>query len=59
MWHCRVIDGHIESGKVRPVINRMYPLSETAEALSHYGADHARGKVIIAMEQADAGERGD
>ena len=48
----------IESGKVTPVIDSTYPLSEAAEALSHYGAGHARGKVIITMTQNGAQERG-
>jgi len=43
----------IESGKVTPVIDRTYPLSETAEALSHYGEGHARGKVVITMEPGE------
>ena len=41
----------IEDGKVKPVIDRRYPLSETAEALRYLGAGHARGKVVITMEQ--------
>jgi NADPH:quinone reductase-like Zn-dependent oxidoreductase len=49
----------IESGKVTPVIDRTYPLNKIAEALSHYGAGHARGKVVITMEQNEARERGD
>ena len=40
----------IEAGKVRPVIDRRYPLSEAAEALRYLGAGHARGKVVITME---------
>ncbi len=48
----------IESGKVTPVIDSTYPLREAAEALSHYGAGHARGKVIITMTQNGAQERG-
>jgi len=48
----------IESGKVTPVIDRTYPLKEVAEALSYYGAGHARGKVIITVEQSEARERG-
>jgi NADPH:quinone reductase-like Zn-dependent oxidoreductase len=40
----------IETSKVVPVIDRRYPLSETAEALRYYGEGHARGKVIIAVE---------
>jgi NADPH:quinone reductase-like Zn-dependent oxidoreductase len=41
----------IEDGKVKPVIDRRYPLSEAAEALRYLGAGHARGKVVITMEQ--------
>jgi NADPH:quinone reductase-like Zn-dependent oxidoreductase len=41
----------IESGKVTPVIDRTYSLSETAEALRYYGEGHTRGKVVISVEQ--------
>ena len=40
----------IEAGKVKPVIDRRYPLSEVAEALRYYGEGHARGKVVITVE---------
>jgi len=40
----------IEAGKVKPVLDRCYPLAETAEAFRYYGAGHARGKVVITME---------
>jgi NADPH:quinone reductase-like Zn-dependent oxidoreductase len=39
----------IESGKVTPVIGRTYPLAETAQAIGHVGAGHARGKVAITV----------
>jgi NADPH:quinone reductase-like Zn-dependent oxidoreductase len=39
----------IESGKVRPVIDQTYPLSEAANAVRHVGEGHARGKVIISV----------
>jgi NADPH:quinone reductase-like Zn-dependent oxidoreductase len=41
----------IESGKITPVIDRTYPLNETPEALRYIGEGHARGKVIITVEQ--------
>jgi NADPH:quinone reductase-like Zn-dependent oxidoreductase len=44
-----VLGGLIEAGKVTPVIDRTYPLSEAAEALGHVGAGHARGKVVISV----------
>lgn len=39
-----------EAGKVTPVIDRCYPLSETAEAIRYLDAGHARGKVVITLE---------
>lgn len=39
----------IESGKVTPVIDKRYPLSEAAEALRYLGAGHARGKLVITV----------
>jgi len=39
----------VEAGKVVPVIDRRYPLSEVAEALRYYGEGHARGKVVITV----------
>ena len=38
-----------EGGKVLPVIDRCYPLSEVAEALRYLGEGHARGKVVITV----------
>jgi NADPH:quinone reductase-like Zn-dependent oxidoreductase len=40
----------LEAGQVVPVIDKRYPLSETAEALRYLGEGHARGKVVIAVE---------
>jgi NADPH:quinone reductase-like Zn-dependent oxidoreductase len=37
----------IEAGKVTPVIDRRYNLSEAAEAVSYVEEAHARGKVVI------------
>ena len=42
----------LEAGKVVPVIDRRYPLSETAEALRYLGEGHARGKVVITVEHS-------
>ena len=40
----------IEAGKLFPVIDRRYPLSETAEALRYLGQGHARGKIVITVK---------
>ena len=39
----------LETGKVVPVIDRRYPLSETAQALRYLEKGHARGKVIVTV----------
>jgi NADPH:quinone reductase-like Zn-dependent oxidoreductase len=44
-----VLKGLVEDGKLRPVIDRTYPLQETLAALRHIEAGHARGKVVIAV----------
>jgi NADPH:quinone reductase-like Zn-dependent oxidoreductase len=39
----------IESGQVRPVIDRTFPLSQTPEAIQYMRDGHARGKVVISL----------
>lgn len=39
----------IEAGKVTPVIDRSYPLSEAAKAIRYLEQGHARGKVVITV----------
>jgi NADPH:quinone reductase-like Zn-dependent oxidoreductase len=39
----------LETGKVVPVIDRCYPLAETAEAIRYLETGHARGKVVITV----------
>jgi NADPH:quinone reductase-like Zn-dependent oxidoreductase len=41
----------LEASKVVPVIDRRYPLSEVAEALRYVEEGHAKGKVVITVEQ--------
>jgi len=40
----------IEAGKVTPVIDKTYPLSESREAFRYLDEEHARGKVVITVE---------
>ncbi len=47
-----LVRGLIEAGKVTPVIDRCYPLSEAAEALRYLGTGHARAKVVITVEHS-------
>jgi NADPH:quinone reductase-like Zn-dependent oxidoreductase len=39
----------LEAGRVTPVIDRRYTLSEVPEALRYIGKGHAQGKVVITM----------
>ncbi len=39
----------LESGKVRPVIDRRYPLNDTAEAFRYLAEGHAQGKVVLTV----------
>ena len=39
----------LRTGTIRPVIDRCYPLSETAEAFRYLEKEHARGKVVITV----------
>ena len=40
----------LETGKIVPVIDRTYPLAETAEAIRYLETGRARGKVIVNIE---------
>ncbi len=37
----------IQSGKVKPVIDKTYPMSRIADAMRYLEAGHARGKVVV------------
>jgi NADPH:quinone reductase-like Zn-dependent oxidoreductase len=39
-----------ENGKIKPVIDRCYPLDKTADAMGYVAEGHARGKVVINIE---------
>ncbi|MFX1513232.1 MAG: NAD(P)-dependent alcohol dehydrogenase [Promethearchaeota archaeon] len=40
----------IEEGKIKPVIDTVYPLSQTAEAHRHYETGRSKGRVVISIE---------
>ena len=42
----------LESGAIMPVIDCCYPLSELPAAMRYFAVGHARGKVVITVEQA-------
>ena len=43
------VTGLIEDGKLTPVVDRTYPLADTAEGLRHIEQGHARGKIVITV----------
>jgi len=43
----------LEAGKVVPVIDRRYPLSDAAGALRYLEQRHAQGKIVLTIEHAD------
>jgi NADPH:quinone reductase-like Zn-dependent oxidoreductase len=43
----------VQSGKVAPVIERCYPLRETAQAIRHLEEGHAKGKIVITVRGVD------
>jgi NADPH:quinone reductase-like Zn-dependent oxidoreductase len=43
----------IESSRVKPVIDRCFPLSETAEAFNYFGQGLFKGKIVITVENAN------
>ncbi len=44
----------IEAGKIAPVIDRTYALGDFREAMAYMDEGHARGKVVLTVEQGDA-----
>jgi NADPH:quinone reductase-like Zn-dependent oxidoreductase len=45
-----VLGDMMQSGKIKPVIDRTYKLSEVPDAIRYLEAGHARGKVVITVE---------
>jgi NADPH:quinone reductase-like Zn-dependent oxidoreductase len=45
-----IINELFEAGKIKPVLDKCFPLSETAEAFQYFGEGHFNGKVVITVE---------
>jgi NADPH:quinone reductase-like Zn-dependent oxidoreductase len=43
----------VQDGRLKPVIDRRFPLSEVPEALRYYGEGRVRGKIVITVEHND------
>ena len=44
-----LLAGLMQQGKVRPVMDKTYKLSEAAEAMRHLESGTARGKIVIQL----------
>ncbi|MGK3143604.1 NADP-dependent oxidoreductase [Pantoea sp. C2G6] len=44
------ITHYLEVGKIKPVIDSVYPFAETAKALAYLEQGHARGKVVVRIK---------
>ncbi len=40
----------LEAGRIAPVVEKVYPMDEVAQALAHGGQGHAQGKIIIRVK---------
>lgn len=49
----RVLNELVAVGKLKPVIDRRYPLHQTADALRYLGEGHARGKIVIDVYESE------
>lgn len=43
----------LEAGKIKPIIDRRYSLSEVAEVSRYFEEGHAKGKVVITVEHGE------
>ena len=48
-----ILSDLMAAGKVTPVIDRCYSLSEVPEAIRYLEEGHARGKIVITLEDND------
>jgi len=48
-----IIKKLFESGKIKPVVDKCFPLSEAPEAFQYFGEGHFKGKVVITVKHND------
>lgn len=46
----RIIANHIEAGKIKPVIDRVFPFEEAQKAMEYAEAGRAKGKIILKIK---------
>jgi NADPH:quinone reductase-like Zn-dependent oxidoreductase len=45
----KVLKDLIETGKVKPFVEKTYPMTRIADAMRHLGTGHAQGKIVVTM----------
>ena len=45
----REIRALVDSGAIRPVIDRIFPFESTLDALAYVGSGRAKGKVVVSV----------
>src|SRR5688572_17662229 len=45
----KLIKEWLESGKVKPFVEKTYPLKDISEAMRHLGTGHAQGKIVVTI----------
>lgn len=40
----------LESGKVKPFVEKAYPMTRVVDAMTHLGNGHAKGKIVVTMK---------
>lgn len=40
----------LESGKIKPFVEKVYPLDQITEAMRRFGQGHVQGKIVVAMQ---------
>lgn len=46
-----IITKMIENNKIKPVIDRVFPLKNIQQAIDYSAAGHAKGKIVIEIKQ--------
>jgi NADPH:quinone reductase-like Zn-dependent oxidoreductase len=42
----------VQAGRLKPVVTRSFPLDRLHDAIGHFEAGHARGKLVITMPES-------
>jgi NADPH:quinone reductase-like Zn-dependent oxidoreductase len=48
--HLLLLNDWFVSGKVKPFVEKTYPLEKISDAMRHLGTGHARGKIVVTMQ---------